>query len=396
LKKTLILIPFVLQAGILSSLQEQNLKIQKKESIQQSIQTEKSWINPIILQYTVSKTNSVKPNTQITDTFVVSINQPIFKSGAIYYSIKYAAMLKKYNLENLKLQRKTLIKNAYSLAIDYKINQLQKKIILLQIKNAKIDIKRKKEEYQNGTLDINFLNDALLSLNNLRLSLEDLEYSNQDIVYAFKNISDMDIKNVNVKLFKIIPKEEYIKNNLKLKLDRQQKRIKYDLYKMQVGNTLFSIFLNASLTYQKTHFTDQSLAFQDSKMNFYNIGFGVSLPLDISANNKIEAAKLQYLKSNIDILQTKRELINTYQKILKQIKYLNDKINIYKDNIKIYNSLIASTKDSIKAGNATLDDLKILQNSQQTNFLNIKILKLQIQKLLLDLYYTTTFFGNFS
>ena len=394
MKKVLLFIPLLLFANILSDLERKNFEIQEKNSIEQSDITKKSWINPIILQYSVSKNNTLKPNTQITNTFSVTLNQPVFKSGAIYYSIKYANVLKNFNLNNIALQRKTLIKNAYSLAIDYKINELNKKIILLQIKNAKIDIKRKKEEYKNGTLDINFLNDALLSLNDLRLSLKDLEYSNQEIIYEFKNISDMNIKNVNTKLFNIINEKEYLKNNIKLHLSQKQKKINYDLYKMQVGDTLFSVFINASLNYQKTHYTDSSISFQDSKQNFYNIGVGISFPLDITAKNKIESAKLNYLKSNLDILQTKRELINNFKKTLKEIKYLNDKIDIYKDNIRIYNSLIASTNDSIKAGNATEDDLEILQNSQKTNYLNIKILKLQIQKLLLNLYYTTTLFGN--
>ena len=394
MKKVLLFIPLLLFANILSDLERKNFEIQEKNSIEQSDITKKSWINPIILQYSVSKNNTLKPNTQITNTFSVTLNQPVFKSGAIYYSIKYANVLKNFNLNNIALQRKTLIKKAYSLAIDYKINELNKKIILLKIKNAKIDIKRKKEEYKNGTLDINFLNDALLSLNDLRLSLKDLEYSKQEIIYEFKNISDMNIKNVNTKLFNIINEKEYLKNNIKLHLSRKQKKINYDLYKMQVGDTLFSVFINASLNYQKTHYTDSSISFQDSKQNFYNIGVGISFPLDITAKNKIESAKLKYLKSNLDILQTKRELINNFKKTLKEIKYLNDKIDIYKDNIRIYNSLIASTNDSIKAGNATEDDLEILQNSQKTNYLNIKILKLRIQKLLLNLYYTTTLFGN--
>jgi len=55
--------------------------------------------------------------------------------------------------------------------------------------------------------------------------------------------------------------------------------------------------------------------------------------------------------------------------------------------IKIYKDLISSIKDSIKVGNATMLDLTILKNSQKTNELNIKILELQKEKLLLNLYY---------
>ena len=56
----------------------------------------------------------------------ININQPIFKSGAIYYSIKYAANSKAYNLLNIKLNRRELIKNALDIAYDYKITKINK------------------------------------------------------------------------------------------------------------------------------------------------------------------------------------------------------------------------------------------------------------------------------
>jgi len=119
----------------------------------------------------------------------------------------------------------------------------------------------------------------------------------------------------------------------------------------------------------------------------------ISLPIDFNAPQKIEQAKLNVLKSNIIYLDKKNQLKNEYMQIIKQIKFLQNKIKIYKDNIKLYNGLIASTEDSIKGGSATIDDLRILQNSQKINYLNIKILKLQIQKLLLKLYYKTITFS---
>ena len=384
--KRLLIIPFLLNAGILNEYKQKELNLDKKISIIEAEKTKKSWINPIIIQYQYSGNSANKDNFSHQQIFSISLNQPIFKSGAIYYSIKYAKDLKNLNLTNLKLQKNALIKQALDLAYDYKVTSLNKKILYLNIKNAKIDVKRKKEDYQKGTLDLTFLNNAILNLNNLKISLQDLNYNLEEIKSSFKNISSADIDKLNLNIFKIISQKEYLNKNLELKIAKKQIKINKDLHKMQIGDTLFSVFVNASWNYQKNDYPAKK------ENNYYSAGIGISFPIDFTAKEKIEKTKLNFLKSNIVYLDKKNQLKNEYIKIIKQINFLKKKIKIYEDNIKIYNELIKSTKDSIKAGNATLDDLKILQNSQKINFLNIKIIKLQIQKLLLNLYYKTIIF----
>jgi len=386
MKRFLILIPFLLNAGILNEYKQKELNLDKKLSIIEAKKTKKSWINPIIIQYQYSGNSANKDNFSHQQVFTISLNQPIFKSGAIYYSIKYANDLKSFNLTNLKLQRNALIKQALDLVYDYKITFLNKKILDLNIKNAEIDVKRKKVDYQKGTLDLTFLNNAILNLNNLKISLQNLNYNLEEIKSNFKNISSADIDKLNLNIFKIISQKEYLNKNLELKIAKKQIKINKDLHKMQIGDTLFSIFVNASWNYQKNDYPLKK------ENNYYNAGIGISFPIDFTAKEKREKTKLNLLKSNIVFLDKKNQLKNEYLKIIKQINFLSKKIKIYKDNIKIYSELIKSTKDSIEAGNATLDDLQILQNSQKINFLNIKIIKLQIQKLLLNLYYKTKIF----
>lgn len=396
MKKLVLIFPLFLFAkeSILSNLQIKKLNLDKKYTIQDSKETKKSWINPVMLQYSVSQNNSLHTIKTTNQNFSISLNQPIFKSGAIYYSIKYANDNKNYNLKELKLKKRELIKQALDFAIDYKINQLNEELLKLNIDNAKIDVKNKKEQYQNGTLDLSFLNNAIIYLNSLKLSMEDLKMNDVNLKYAFKNISDMNIKNVNIHLFKIIPFNKYIQNNIELNAVKRRSVINNDLYKMQIGNTLFTISLNASYNYQKTIYSKNNFQFQNNTNNFYSVGVGISLPLDFTAGEKIQKSKINYLNSKLDIIQKRRELKNSFENTLKQIKYIQNKIKIYKQNIKLYNELISTTKDSIKAGNATLDDLETLENTKATNNINIEILKLQIQKLLLNLYYKTTFFSN--
>ena len=394
MKKLLFIFPLFLFAkdSVLSNLQIKKLNLNKEYTIQNSKETEKSWINPLMLQYSINQNNSLHTAKTTTQNFSITLNQPIFKSGAIYYSIKYADDNKNYSLKELELKKNSLIKEALDLAIDYKINLLNEELLKLNIDNAKIDVKRKKEQYQNGTLDLSFLNNSIIALNSLKLSMQDLKINALNLNYAFKNISDMNIQNVNTSLFKIISLNRYLENNIELNAVKKQSKINKDLYKMQIGNTLFSVFVNASYNFQKTVYSNKN--FQDDTNNFYSVGIGVSFPIDFTAREKREKAKINYLTSKVDILQKKRELKNSFFNTLKQIKYIQNKIKIYKQNIKLYNELIATTKDSIKAGNATPDDLETLQNTKKTNSVNIDILKLQIEKLLLNIYYKTFLFSN--
>ena len=392
MRKIFFLFPVLLSANILSNLQNKTLNLQKNKIIEDSKTTEKSWINPIILQYTITKDNTLDNTKTTTKAFSITLNQPIFKSGAIWYSIKYAKDSKYYGVNNLLLQKRTLIKQALDLAYDYKITKLNAEIIKLQIKNALIDVKRKKEEYKNGTLDLTFLNNSIISLNSLKLSLEDIKQNLQNIKFNFKNISDADIEKIDLNLFKIMPLKTYLNKNIELQNKMLSQKVNKDLYKMQIGDSLVTIFVNLSWNYQDISYSNNKLI--DDEKNFYSVGAGISIPIDFTAKNKIQKAKLNYLISKFDYLQKRRELINEYKNIFSNIKSINKKTAIYKDNIKLYNELISSTKHNIKAGTSTVDDLKILQNSLKTNIIHIEILKLQIQKLLLNLYYKLQNFSN--
>jgi len=392
MKKALIFIPLFLFAsnGVLSDLKERMLQTDRLKSEYSASETKKSWINPVIIQYQFLQNNSIPNTLQRTRTFTISVNQPVFKSGAIYYSIKYADNLKKFNEKQLELQKRELIKQALDLVYDYRINRLNEEMVELNIKNAQIDVEKKKEDFLSGSGDSSFLNQAIINLNNTKLSLEDLKFNEKQLKYSFSNLSDLNIEKVKLPVFKIISQNEFLNKNLQLISSRIDNKIKYDLYKMQLGNQLLSVNLNASYTNQKINYSNQSMLYQNSKNRYYNVGFSITLPLSVTAYDKVEQTKLEYLKSKLQKMDTKRSLINTYKMIISQIQTLKKKKNIYAQNAKLYEKLIDSTKESIAAGSATKYDLEILQNSLKVMYINQKIIDYQIQKLLLNLYYQTT------
>jgi len=376
-------------ADLLNDLKLNQFKYDERKILQESRETKKSWINPVILQYSFTQNDSLNVITK-NRVFTISINQPVFKSGAIYYSIKYAKHSKLYNKLNLELQKRELIKKALELAFDYKINKLNEKIILLNIKNAKIDIKKKKEDFLNGIGDSTLLNNAVLNLNTLMLNLEDMKIKNDSLKYSFANISSLDIEKLKLPEFKILNKKNYIKRNIEYNKQNVYKQVKKDLYKMQIGNQLLSVNLNASYNWQNTDYSPNTAAFKDYSNDYYQIGFNIVWPISFNALNKIEKNKIDYLKSSLLIIDKKNELENRYESIIRQINGIDKKILIYKENIKIYDNLINSTIESIHAGNATEYDLELLKNSRETMYLNIKMLQLQKDKILLNMYYDLT------
>jgi len=388
IKYLFLFMPMLLNGNnLLNDLKRQELNYDKQQTLQESKDTEKSWIKPITFQYTFALDNSLRNIKTTNKIFSISVNQPIFKSGAIYYSIKYAKHAKSYNFLNIELKKRELIKQALDLAYDYKISKLNKRIILLNIANTEIDIKKKKEEFLNGIGDSTLLNNAILQLNSLKLNLEDLKMNMDNLKYSFENISSLDINKIELPFFKLISKKEFITSNLELIKQERFKKVKYDLYKMELGNQLLSVNLNGSLNWQKIDYSNNTPQFQDSKNDYYRIGFSITFPISFNAINKIQKSKIDYLKSQTLIEDKKLQLDNLYLNVSSQLKTFDKKIKIYKENIKIYDDLIASTIDSISAGNATKFDLEILQNSRKTMYINIDILKLQKQKLLLSLYY---------
>ena len=101
---------------------------------------------------------------------------------------------------------------------------------------------------------------------------------------------------------------------------------------MQIGDTLFSVFVNASWNYQKTDYP----ANQES--NYYNAGIGISIPIDFNAPDKIQKTKLNVLKSNIVYLDKKNQLKNEYIKILLEYEFWNAKVGDIFPKITPYHS----------------------------------------------------------
>ena len=230
------------------------------------------------------------------------------------------------------------------------------------------------------------MDNAILNKNNLEVALEDLVFKKKELIDNFKTLSDLDYKSVVLPHLELISKNKYL-TNLNLKIAKQNIKVKKALKGMNLGNSLVSVNFLANYTNIDTKYSKQTLLYQNDINNFYNIGFSVTIPLDVNTPKTIQESKIDYLKSVLEYRDKVSQSISQYDTQIANIKAIDKKIDIYKNSIATYNSLIEATKNNIKAGTSTDLDLETLQNSKQINQLNIESLQIDKQSVLLELYY---------
>lgn len=378
----LLICSFLNADNILNEFEQKNIILKQQNLNQSSKILKNSWINPLYLSVDVGKNklHSKNPMQNYTNASL-QINQDIFRSGGIFYAIDYANNTQKLGLLQILHEKNIKIINAYNLLYEIlKNDEMYKKQELL-LENETLDIKRKKEQYLAGLIDISYLNNAILNKIAMQNLLLDLEVKKDELLSEFKNLSDKNYKNIELKTLSLPTIEEFLNNNFLLHVsinDIKNKKISYNLTK---SSYLPKISLKAS--YNLSHQNSNNINFDD---NFYNVGLGFSMPFDIKKNDDIQNMQTKYLLSKNSYNIQKQNQINLYNKIIKNIKIIDKKMNLDKQNIQIYDSLLKQTKELVNAQIQIKDDETIMQNSKKIRSLDKRIHSLEKQQILLQLY----------
>ncbi len=368
-------------SSLLSKRQNDILQNEQKQNIKSSDILKLNWINPITA--TLSRSKSDKLNPSVTsDSFTISLNQPIFKSGGIYYAIKYAKANREFLELNTKLKKRSLIKNVLFLIASLKDLDLKIEKERLLIENADIDIKRKREQFLSGVLDSSFLDNAMLNKNSLQMALLDMEASKFDLLKSLKDLSDIDYKSFSFTHMKLLNIDDFLSENLNIKdALANSKQTKY-IKKMTISNYFPTISLFANYNYSKS---DNGIF--NSKDSYKQYGLRISMPLfDINRGKNIELQRLKYLKSKLMLNDTKQKERDLFNSVIKKVEIYNKKIKLSKEQAKLYSSLLKTTKNLYDAGEKTIYDVKTLKNSLKRSRIDEKIYRYEIDKILLDLY----------
>ncbi len=365
----------------LSDEKKEILNIEKEVNTKQATNLKLDWINPIVASYSYSKSDQIGAFST-SKFFRISFDQPIFKSGGIYFAIKYSDANKKFKEIAQSTKESNLIKSLYDSVLNLKKLDAQIQKATLSILNAKIDIQRKKEQFDSGLLDSSFLDSAILNktkLEHQRLSLEASKFALQK---SFENLSDYDYKEVNLPHFESVSQEVFIKNNIEISSSHSNKNQAKELKNMTISNYLptFSLYGDYS------HKDDEVQFFKQAK-EYKTYGVRVSMPIfAINRGRDIEIRKLEYLKAKIALKDSKKASIHEFQTIENTISILKKRVEIAKSDLLLYNSLVKNAQDGLAAGEKTILDVDTLKNSKEIASLDEKIYNIDIELELLKLY----------
>ncbi|SFP90407.1 TolC family protein [Hydrogenimonas thermophila] len=370
---------------LLSSLKLETLQLKLNKNSSESGKLEYSWINSINVSYGYSSSNQFG-RTLTNKSLSVSVDQPIFKSGGIWYAVKYAKATKRVGDLSVEAERRALIKQVVSTLFNLKKSEYQIQKQKLLIENDRIDIERKKEQFLSGDLDSGFLDQAILKKNQDMMTLYSLQDTKAQLESNFKNLSDLNPNSVTLPKFTLMQRDDFIKNNVDLALAKEQ-IVQKDYFNTMTW-TRYMVTLSLQASYVKPY--EYSSAFPTSLPNaldpYYTYGFRISLPIDITSYHNIQSTKADYLKAKIELSDKKREAENEYSAVLKRLDVIDKKLKLAIDDEKLYSSLVESTKEKVKAGEMTLYDLKTMENSKMIRKIDQKIFDLDKQLVLLDLY----------
>ena len=341
----------------------------------------KSWISPVILSYGESRSDQPWGEEARDRTFNVGIDQPIFKSGGIYYAVKFANAREGATSAQIRQQRRELLSQAIGVLFDLKKNRLQQKQMRLKIRNDEIDIQRKREQYDAGVIDSSFLNQAILQRNRDQTSLLVLQLAEKNQRNAFSLLSDRKPDGLRLPKLKLISERKYREGNLEL--EAQRRLVESSDYNSKMTWSKYLPTLSVNANYYDTDSNRPLVGLHD---NYYRYGFRITMPLSVNAPQDIEAGRVRYLQQAVQLQDNQRKVRSEYRLVLDTIAIIDKKIALARSDEKLYRSLLASTKEQAQAGQKTQLDVETIRNSMNMAKLDAEIYRVERQSQLLKLY----------
>lgn len=369
----------------ISDIKKEQFKYDYQKNEAESSKLRDSWISPINLSYSISRSNSnpTRPE-QETRTMAIKMDQPIFQSGGIYYGIKFANASKEYSDYSVDVAKRKMIKDAVSLLMQIKQSDLRIERQKLQIKNSEISLEQKKEQYLSGQLDSGFLDNAVIERNIVTQNLYDIETSKERFISSFSTLSDLDYKSVKIPHLELLNREEFLKYNIVLEMANSQ--IERDRYNKNMTISKYLPSVNLSAGYTWTESTNQFIPAMEGLREYYDYGVIANLPLNINTFRDIESAKVDFLKSEVTKEDTKIQLDALFTQVMQNLDNLEKKKLLSVENRELYTKLLEDTKNLYRAGYKTEYDVSLLQNSVNIAELDAKIYEIDKQLELLNLY----------
>ncbi len=368
---------------ILSPQKQDIFKYQEQINQLESDKLSKSWVNPLQLQYRKSYSTQFVGSTTITESYSVVMDQPVFKSGGILYSIKYSDALRSANAKEIKLSKREMIGSAVSILFSIQQLTLRQKKLKLAISSDEIDIKFKSDSYEAGILDSSFLDQAIIKRNADQTELLASQIEMEKLKNNFALLSDKDPNSFKTPTLRLLDEERYYKENLELQVDTLRAKEKEHLADMVMSQYLPTVSLQAQYTDADPNplFSNPNI-----KEDYSTYGVSVSMPLNINTFDDIESSKVSYMEASTKVIDRQKSVRLEYEMIINNLRILNQKIALDRKDEKLYTRLYTVTKNLAKVGEKTQYDVQLIHNSLMIKKLDQQIHAIDKQLQLLTLY----------
>ncbi|MBL0721294.1 MAG: TolC family protein [Sulfurovum sp.] len=349
----------------------------------ESSKLESSWVNPLRLRYSKNYTEQFADDRISTGSYSVVIDQPIFKSGGIFWSVKYANTSKDANGLDIEIARRKMVGEAVNILFRIKQLELKDKKTLLLIRNDDIDIKLKADSYEAGILDSSFLDQAIIKRNADETARLALQMDMERLLSNFASLSDKNPKSFVIPKLKLFNKDIYTKNHLELRSTKLRRDEKELLSKMIWTRYLPEVSLQGQYSGG-----DGNPIFQNPNMNdeYFSYGVSVSMPININSIDDIESGKVAFLEASTIEIDSRRNVDLEYDLIIKSLELIDRKIDLDKKDAALYKRLYSVISNLAKAGEKTAYDVEIMKNSMDIKMLDQEIHKIDKQIQLLNMY----------
>lgn len=371
------------EESLLSALRTEKLQLQEQRIDAQQFVERYRWLSPLQLGYTIRRLDDPQ---QTSNSFVVSIDQPLFQSGGISAQIDLGDAQAKLSRLLLTQNRQDAVRTVVDTLLQLQKNRymLQKQRLLVE--NATIDVERKTAQYQEGLTDGSFLDNAMLAKNALENALIETQTLVEKLLAKFKAYSDADEAAVKPPHFSAQSIEAYISNSIAV----QSAKVESEMAEAAKRVTLSSYLPSVSLfgSYTDSRVSPQSIYSQNTNQSAFGVRF--SLLLDPKGPKSYEAAKLDLLVAQKKAVESELEQRFVIQSSFASLKNFEQKIELAKKDALSYASLLEQTQAMESAGLKTYDDVRVLKNSKLIKELEAKIYEIDRQIELASLFFNTS------
>ncbi len=378
----------VLQEDILSKEQQESLRLSAQKVDLESKKLRDSWLNPVMMNYQASYKNQYgqdQENYQAT----VAVDQPIFKSGGIYFAIKYADAKAHYEKLGIVMEKRRMIKETFELVINLRRNDIAIAQAQLQLQDLENSLAFNRDQLAAGEIDPAVVYQAEIEANSMKMQIIDLQQNRRQMLYRLAIFSELDYEKIRLPQLQLVDESAYVDENIILQQAQAKIEENRQWSRVTLAKYLPSVNINASYNYSEgvnQAFSD-SFSIGDIQSSYSAYGFSVSMPLfDINMLRDIESAKVDYLKSSIEMQRMKADEARFYRMTLSNYQNSVEKERLAKENYRLYKKVHDYAKDAYASGETNIVELKKSRHQLEIKSMDIQKFYLEGQLSLLALY----------